>query len=210
MTRPTSRSPADPVRPFRFDTPIATERLRLRLFAAGDLDDLFAYESRDDVSRFMLYDTVTRDRADERLARRLTQTALENDGDSLTLAIELPAGPGSRPRVIGDVDLVLRSAANGQASTGWVLHPDFQGLGYAAEAESALLDLAFGPVGLHRVFAELDPRNAPSVALCERLGMRREALFVEDVFFKGEWGDTGVYAVLAREWHARRGIPPVE
>jgi RimJ/RimL family protein N-acetyltransferase len=195
------------VRPFRLDAPLTTERLTLRAFTEHDLDDLFAYESRDDVSRFMLYDTVTPDRAPERLARRLTQTRLENDGDSLTLAIELPGADGSRARVIGDVDLVLRNAAHGQASTGWVLHPDYQGRGYAAEAESALLDLAFGPVGLHRVFAELDPRNAASVALCERLGMRREALFVEDMFFKGGWGDTGVYALLAREWAARRGVP---
>jgi RimJ/RimL family protein N-acetyltransferase len=53
------------------------------------------------------------------------------------------------------------------------------------------------------VRAELDPRNAASIALCRRLGMREEAYFVEDLWFKGGWGDTGIYAILDREWAAR-------
>jgi RimJ/RimL family protein N-acetyltransferase len=40
------------------------------------------------------------------------------------------------------------------------------------------------------------------VALCKRLGMREEAHFVEDLWFKGAWGDTGIYAILDREWDA--------
>jgi RimJ/RimL family protein N-acetyltransferase len=53
------------------------------------------------------------------------------------------------------------------------------------------------------VRAELDPCNAASIALCRRLGMREEAYFVEDLWFKGGWGDTGIYAILDREWAAR-------
>ena len=72
------------------------------------------------------------------------------------------------------------------------------------EAASAVLALAFGTIGLHRVIAVLDPRNTASVALCRRLGMREEAFHVEDMWFKGEWGDTGIYAILDREWRAVR------
>jgi aminoglycoside 6'-N-acetyltransferase len=68
------------------------------------------------------------------------------------------------------------------------------------EAARAVLDVAFGRLGLHRVRAVLDPRNHPSAALCTRLGMREEARFVEDLWFKGAWGDTGIYAILDREW----------
>jgi RimJ/RimL family protein N-acetyltransferase len=50
--------------------------------------------------------------------------------------------------------------------------------------------------------AQLDPRNAASARLCDRLGMRREAYFREDMWFEGEWGDTAVYALLAAEWRA--------
>jgi RimJ/RimL family protein N-acetyltransferase len=64
--------------------------------------------------------------------------------------------------------------------------------------------MAFGTLGLHRVFAQLDPRNDASIALCRRLGMREEAYLVEDLWFKGAWGDTAIYAILDREWPASR------
>jgi RimJ/RimL family protein N-acetyltransferase len=82
------------------------------------------------------------------------------------------------------------------------MHPDFHGEGYASEAASAVLDIAFRTIRIHRVVAELDPRNAASIALCLRLGMREEAFFVKDLWFKGDWGDTGAYAILRDEWEA--------
>ena len=85
-----------------------------------------------------------------------------------------------------------------------MLHPDFQGKGFAAEGAGAVLDLAFGPLGIHRMFATLDARNDASAALCARLGMRREAHFERDELFKGEWSSTDVWAILDREWAERR------
>jgi RimJ/RimL family protein N-acetyltransferase len=66
-----------------------------------------------------------------------------------------------------------------------------------------VLELAFTAIGLHRVMAQLSPLNTASIALCKRLGMREEAHFVEDLWFRGAWGDTGIYAILDREWAAR-------
>ncbi len=102
--------------------------------------------------------------------------------------------------MIGDVYFTIKSTEHQTGEIGWTLHPDYQGRGLMTEAASTVLDIAFKTIGLRRVMAELDPRNAGSVALCKRLGMREEAHFVEDLWFKGEWGDTGIYAILAREW----------
>jgi len=185
---------------FFYSQPIVTPRLSLRLFTPDDVEDSLSYQSRDDVTRYMLYNALSRAEVEERIRIRQYTTGLNNDGDFLVLAMELPATATSRARVIGDVSLQLKSAANGQATIGWAMHPDFQGRGYAAEAAGAMLDIAFDNAGLHRVYAELDPRNAASAALCVRLGMRHEAHFVDELFFKGEWGDTDVYAILDREW----------
>ena len=202
--RQTTRLPAESrITPFRFTAPLVTPRLSLRLFTLDDVEDSYAYQSRDDVTKYMLYNALSRDEIVERIRIRLSTNGLANDGDFLVLAIELPATADAPARVIGDVDIQLKSAANAQATIGWAMHPDFQGRGYAAEAAGALLDLAFDTVGLHRVYAELDPRNAASAALCVRLGMRHEAHLVDELFFKGEWGDTDVYAILDREWAAR-------
>ena len=188
---------------YRYTAPIRTERLVLRTFTLDDVDDSLAYHSLDEVARYMLFEPLGRDEVVERIRSREGATTLVDDGDFLVLAVELPETADAAARVIGDVDLQLKSGANAQATIGWAFHPDFQGRGYAAEAAGALLDLAFDTVGLHRVYAELDPRNAASAALCVRLGMRHEAHFVDELFFKGAWGDTDVYGILAHEWAAR-------
>lgn len=186
---------------YEFGEPIVTERLTLRLMTESDLDDVTAYQSRDDVCRYLLHGPRSRDELEPKLAEWGAATRMTGDDDYLQLAIQLDAHPDRR--VIGHMYLRVASAENRQGEIGWTLHPDFFGNGYATEAARALLDLSFGPIGFHRVRAELDPRNDASIALCLRLGMRHEAHFVQDLWFKGDWADTGVYGILAGEWAAR-------
>ena len=188
--------------PYVFGEPIRTERLTLRLMTAADLDDVYAYQSREDVCRYLLFEPRTREQVADRIATFGRATTLAADRDYLQLALELPATDDSVARVIGDSYFSLSDVENSRGVIGWTLHPDFAGRGYAAEAARAVLGIAFDTIGLHRVFAELDPRNDASVALCLRLGMRPEAHFVKDLWFKGEWADTGTYAILRDEWRS--------
>jgi RimJ/RimL family protein N-acetyltransferase len=183
--------------PYEFSGPLRTERLLLRTMTIDDVDDIYAYQSREDVCRYLPYEPRTREEVVEKVTKFSEALALRAEGDFWQLAIEELGVPG---RVVGDVYFTIKSAANATGEIGWALHPDFVGRGYMTEAASAVLDLAFGPIGLHRVIANLDPRNEGSAALCERLGMRREADFVEDLWFKGEWAGTAIYAILDREW----------
>lgn len=180
---------------------MTTERLLLRPLTPGDLDDVVVYQSDPETLRYMLWPVRSRAESREHLARRSVMTRLEADGDPLALAIETLEQPG---RVIGEVNVRLTSVANRQAEIGWIVNRNHQGRGYAFEAASRMLDLCFDTLGSHRVHAQLDPRNAASVALCDRLGMRCEAHFREDIVFKGEWADTGIHAILRSEWAARR------
>lgn len=54
---------------------------------------------------------------------------------------------------------------------GWHLNPEHWGHGYATEAAAAAVTLAFGPRGLDRVVAVVEPANDRSLAVCHRLGM---------------------------------------
>jgi RimJ/RimL family protein N-acetyltransferase len=63
-----------------------------------------------------------------------------------------------------------------------------------------MLSIAFDELGLHRVIGRLEPRNAASARVLEKLGMRREAHFVENEYIRGEWQSEAVYAMLDREW----------
>jgi aminoglycoside 6'-N-acetyltransferase len=78
---------------------------------------------------------------------------------------------------------------------------------FATEAVTALPDYLFHTRGRHRVAADCDPRNLASVALLERVGMRREAHHRRSAWWKGEWTDEFRSAVPADEWTARRPAP---
>jgi len=179
--------------PYEFK-PLRTERLLLRPMTEADVDDIHAYQSREDVCRYLPYEPRTRDEVAEKVAKFSTAILLAADGDYWQLVMEREG------RVIGDVYFTIASVVNSTAEIGWTLHPDHHGQGYMSEAARAVLGIAFGEIGVHRVKADLDPRNHSSAALCRRLGMREEAYFVEDLWFKGEWGDTSIYAILEREW----------
>jgi RimJ/RimL family protein N-acetyltransferase len=161
---------------------------------------LFAIQSSADVARWLLHEA--RDEAEVRAAleRKLGETSLAEDDDSLSFAVELKA----TGEMIGDALLVLVSAEHRTGEIGYVFNPDHHGRGYATESAELLLRLAFEEFGMHRVIARLEPRNEASVRLLERLGMRREAHFVENELVKGEWQSELVYALLDREWRARR------
>lgn len=184
--------------------PIRTDRLLLRPLNAVDANEVFAYQSLPEVVRYLPWPLRDREESREHTIKRAGFTRLQNDKDGIVLAAELLGSDGEPGPVIGDLSVFLESKENAQLSIGWVFHPGFQRKGYATEAARAILDLTFREVGAHRVFAELDPRNAASVALCQRLSMRLEGLFVENEIFKGEWSDLAVYAILRGEWEAGR------
>jgi RimJ/RimL family protein N-acetyltransferase len=196
--------------PLRMTAPVRTERLVIRPYTADDLDDYADIQRRPDVVEYMFWPLRDRAASKRHLAARRRRTRLEQSHDFLGLAVELPGEPSLNPRassgrVIGDVSLLLRSAPARQLEVGWVMNPDFGGAGYATEASRAMLDIAFHRAGAHRVVAQLDARNASSARMAERLGMRREGHFREELLVKGEWVDSLYYAVLADEWAA---MPP--
>ncbi len=186
--------------PYEFVGPLRTARLVLRAMTDADVDDIHAYHSRADVCRYLPFEPRSREEVAEKVAKFSTALVLSGDDDFWQLAIERADEPG---RVIGDVYFKIKKVADATCEIGWTLHPDHTGRGYMTEAASAVLGIAFNDLGLHRASALIDPRNDASAALCVRLGMREEARFVEDTWFKGAWGDTAIYAILDREWAAR-------
>jgi RimJ/RimL family protein N-acetyltransferase len=176
--------------------PVRTERLLLRPLTNGDVDALLAYRSRPDVCRYVPFDPMDRETISDRIAGMWATTALTDEGQALTLGVEL-ARTGE---LVGDVVLFWHSREHLGGEVGYVFDPRHAGHGYATEAVRALLDLGFTELGLHRIVARLDERNGPSAGVARRLGMRQEARLVHNEFFKGEWSTELDFALLAEEW----------
>ncbi len=169
--------------------PIETARLRLRRFVPDDLAALHAIQSREAVTRWLYWGP----RSEDEVRASLDGHIARPTGEGLVLAIDLGG------ELIGTANLAFGEYRQGEI--GFTLHPDHQGHGYATEAAAAILALAVGTFDLHRVCASVEPRNAASVRVLERLGMRKEAHLIETEFVKGEWSSEAIYAILAREWH---------
>lgn len=165
-----------------------------------DTDDLLEYQSNPDIVRYIPWPPRTMDQVIEAAEKTITtgKFNLIDDNDYIVLVWELK----SSGKVIGQSNMGLVSAVNKASNIGWVTHQDFQRQGYAFEATKALLIHAFSHFDLRRVIADIDTRVPESAALAEKLGMRREATFIDGEFFKGEWCDMWLYAILKKEFRA--------
>jgi RimJ/RimL family protein N-acetyltransferase len=174
---------------------IVTEHLALRDLEASDAQRIFEYRSRPEVSRFQSWGVHSVDEIQSHI-RGLSAAAPGMPGSWYQIGITLL----SSSELIGDCGFHVLSTEPRQAEFGIALAPELQGRGYATEALRALLDYLLIKLGKHRVFGSVDPRNARSMRLMQRVGMRKEAHFVKSLWFKGEWVDDVVFAILASDW----------
>ncbi len=169
---------------------IRTERLLLRQFQESDYDDLFEFLSQLKDDEFEGYPGITYENGREFLLQRL--------GSEEFYAVALP----DSGKVIGNIYCGNRDY--NAKEVGYIINRNYQKMGYAGEALSAVIGNAFRQ-GIHRVFAECDPRNIASWKLLEKVGLRREAHFRQNIWFHKDksgtpiWKDTYVYAKLNEE-----------
>ncbi len=169
---------------------IRTERLLLRPFRESDYDDLFEFLSQLEDDEFEGYPGITYENGREHLKHRLESKEFR--------AVELT----ETGKVIGNIYCGNRDFA--AREVGYIVNRRYRRKGYAAEVLSAVIAQAFRE-GAHRVCAECDPRNVPSWKLLEKTGMRREAYFRRNIWFRKDengapvWKDTLVYAILENE-----------
>ena len=175
-------------------TELHTERLVLRPFRMGDVDDVFAYEADEQFSRYVALAPwpYAHDDAIESCRRSSTCDWAQDAVFAIDLA-------GS---VIGSTNLML-DLPNLVAQLGYAVAPKHWRNGFAREAVGGLLDWAFPTYSLVRVFAHCDMRHDRSWQLLERLGMTREGLIRSATrTTRGELRDEFVYGLLREEWEA--------
>lgn len=186
------------------DRPIPCARCLLRPFRDADLEAFSAYRSDPEVARYQSWSppfTLERARA---LVNAVRAVPFDTPGTWYQIAIADLATDS----LLGDCALHFLEDGK-QVEIGFTLARAHQGRGLVREAVTALLDHVLGPLSKHRVFAVTDARNDSAIRLLTHLGFRREGHFLQNVFFKGAWGDEMLFACLATEWNTRRaaGVP---
>jgi ribosomal-protein-alanine N-acetyltransferase len=96
------------------------------------------------------------------------------------------------------VSQIVRGAFQ-SAYLGYYAHERFAGQGLMREALEQVLDHSFGPLGLHRVEANIQPGNGPSIALAKGAGFRLEGFSPRYLLIGGQWRDHERYAITVDE-----------
>ena len=181
-----------------FGPTIKTNRLILRPIGLSDVDAVHAYASNPTVTRYMLWGPNTYKETRE-FVRRVRDNGRAEPRRAYDFAITLTESE----QLIGACGLYGRDTIHRSAELGYVLAPQYWGLGYMTEAASGILDYGFGALRLHRIFAHCHPDNSASANVLKKLGMTYEGRLREARCIKGEWWDFSVYGVLDREHRTR-------
>ena len=116
------------------------------------------------------------------------------------------AQPGD-PTLVGHCALHRVDLDHRRAEVGFVLSRSLWGSGLMSQALARLVAFAFESMQLHRLEADVDPRNARSLVLLARHGFRQEGMLRERYWVNGEWQDTAMLALLRPEWAMSEIVP---
>lgn len=171
-----------------FAVSLTTDRLELRPLEKEDAGDILSIFSRPEVTRYYEIETL----------KDMDQAAILLDHFIATgrSGICLRGKSG----IIGSCGLFAVNADYFSASLGYDLSVEYWGKGIMTEALKALLGHAFSSFGLNRINALTYPDNAKSIKVLYGLGFRTEGIMHEFGFWKSEFHDMCLHALLKKDW----------
>jgi [ribosomal protein S5]-alanine N-acetyltransferase len=176
------------------DLPLHSERLILRVLTDFDLQAIFSIRSDPEVMRYWSSPPIT-ELAQAQAAITASQKEFET-GEFLQLGIERKLDQA----LIGTCTLFDFHGTSQRAEIGYALGRPFWSQGYMNEALKRLIQYAFDELSLHRIEADIDPRNTASAKTLERLGFLKEGHLRERWIVGNEVSDSDIYGLLRSEW----------
>jgi [ribosomal protein S5]-alanine N-acetyltransferase len=102
-----------------------------------------------------------------------------------------------------NISQIVRRGLN-SAFLGYSVGERFAGQGYMREGLELVLRAAFVDLKLHRLEANIQPGNVPSIALARGAGFRREGFSPRYLKIGGRWRDHERWALLSEDWRRRK------
>lgn len=173
---------------------ISTKRLELRPLTLNDNDDIYIIFSDPEVTRYWGHDTLQDKQGAEEFIEKTVSGA--SDGSLLEWGV-VEKGSGS---LIGVCAFAGWNKEHHHAEIGFALHKDYWGKKYMSEILGTFIPFGFDQLGLHRIEADVDPRNTASIALLEKFGFKEEGYLRERYHINGEIQDAVLYGLLKKEF----------
>ncbi len=173
---------------------LETERLLIRDITLDDKQAVFNYRSDAEANKFQSWIPETLEDVEHFIDRNNKEFNQPESWYQVLITEK------DTKTVIGDIGIHFFGAENLQTELGITLNKDFQGRGYASEALKGVINFLFSDLKKHRIMTSVDPENIDSIKLMERVGFRKEGHFVKSLFWKNNWTDDVIYALLSEEW----------
>jgi RimJ/RimL family protein N-acetyltransferase len=176
---------------------IEAERIILRKFKESDAEVFFKYRTNPKVA---LYQGEGWGDYKFEQAVKFVKEQMNCEpgipGNWFQIAIELK----ENRNLIGDCAIHTLPQDTNQVEIGFTINPMYQNKGFGTEAIKCLLGYIFNVLNKHRVIAITDVRNQNSIKLLEKIGMRKEGHFIKNAWYKEEYTDEYLFAMLKEEW----------
>lgn len=104
-------------------------------------------------------------------------------------------------KIVGAINLsqIFRRGFQ-NAYLGYSLGVRYTGCGFMTEAVALILRFAFKDLKLHRIEANVQPENLPSIAVLKRCGFTREGFSRKYLKIAGRWRDHERFAIIKEDW----------
>lgn len=172
---------------------LETQRLIIRAISAEDKNAVYSYRSNTEINQYLSFVPESLENVAAFIAKNPKEFNLPETWFQLVLTLK------NTNEVIGDVGVHFFGAENKQIELGYTLNSMYQNKGFATEALVKVIDFLFTDLKKHRIVLSIDPENKASIQLAERLTFRKEGHFVKSLFFKNQWVDDVVYALLKED-----------
>ena len=176
---------------------LRTPRLTVRSLTAADVNAVFAVFSDPVVVRYWDGPLM---RTNEDAIQYLGQI---HNGFRRREFFQWGIADSSSGTVVGTCTLAQFSDIHQRCEIGFALQQAHWGKGLGSEAVAAVIDFAFETLEMHRIEADVDPRNDRSLRLLERFAFEREGFLRERYYLHGERQDAVLMGLLRRNWRRR-------
>ena len=174
---------------------LTSERIILREIEEKDWVDVHKYASQEKVCQYQPWGPNTEQETVEFIKEVLADAKKDPRSRFVFAAILQESG-----EMIGAGEFTIQDEINRVGEIGYILNPNYWGLGLATEVAKLLIEYGINERKLHRIFATCDPRNTASSRVLEKVGMSKEGQIREHLLMKDGWRDSLLYSILEQDW----------
>ena len=171
-----------------------SKRLVYKIIAPENAQDMYEYSCREETTRYLLWTPHTSISQTQRYIKLLSKKYENGAFWDFGLTFR------DTGKFIGTCGITSFDEEKNSIEIGYVLSPDFWGMGLATEAAKTVMTYCFETFGVDSIFAKFLEGNNASMRVMQKLGMTLEGIYRNSMYVKGEYKTVHVYEITREKF----------